>query len=138
MLYKPRLDCKPNRLQVAKFTLKSDGNKAGLQSQAFDTQSQDLEYVDQSLHFLLGRFGKLIPNLPLRQRSDGAPPSEWIVVPFLCYQTLRAVCHVEIEWVDALCMHLEFDSSRKVLKIFRFPSFCRLIYKHKQRGLLSQ
>jgi hypothetical protein len=137
MLYNPRLDCKPKKLQVSKFTLKTNGNKANLQSPVFDTQSQDLEYVDHSLHLLLGRFGKLIPNLPLHQRSDIAPP-EWIAVHSVCYQTLRAICHVEIEWVDTLCMHLEFDSSRKVLKIFRFPSFCRLMYKHKQRGLLPQ
>jgi hypothetical protein len=138
MLYDPRLDCKHKKLQVSKFTLKTDGNKADLQSRIFDTQSQDLEYVDQSLHLLLGRFGKIIPDLPLRRRSEVAPPSEWIVVPFVCYQTLRTVGRVEIEWVDALGMHLEFDSNRRVLKIFRFPSFCRLMYKHKQRGLLSQ
>jgi hypothetical protein len=138
MLYDPRLDCKPGRLQVAKFALKTDGNKAALQSCVFDIQSQDLEYADQSLHLLLGRFGKLIPDLPLRRGSKVAPPSELIVVPFVCYQTLRIVCSVEIEWVDTLSMHLEFDSSRKVLKVFRFPSFCRLLYKYKQRGLLSQ
>jgi hypothetical protein len=59
-------------------------------------------------------------------------------VPYVCYQTLRNVCRVEIEWVDALGLHLEFNSTRKVLKVFRFPSFCRLMYRHKQRGLLSQ
>lgn len=138
MLYDPRLDCKPKKFQVSKFTLKTDGYKTSLQTQVFDTQSQDLdEYKDHSLYFLLGRFGKLIPDPPLRQQPE-VRPSEWIVVPFVCYQTLRAVCHVEIEYVDALGMHLEFDRSRRVLKIFRFPSFCRLMYKHKQRGLLSQ
>jgi hypothetical protein len=87
---------------------------------------------------LLGRFGKLIPDTPLRRRTEVAPPFEWIIVPFVCYQTLKNICHIEIEWVDALSLHLEFDSSRKRIKIFRFPSFCRIMYRHQQRGLLSQ
>src|SRR5271156_5050271 len=139
MLYDPRLDCKPKKLQVSKSILKTDGNRASLQNcRVFDTRSQDLyEYKDHSLYLLLGRFDKLIPEATPRRRS-GDSPSAWIVVPFVCYQTLRRVCRVEIEYVDTLSMHLEFDSSLRVLKIFRFPSFCRLMYKRKQRGLLSQ
>lgn len=138
MLYEPRVDCKPGKLQVAKIITSSSGNEVNLQTQTFETFSQDFEYIDLPLYLLLGRFGKLIPDQPLWRRSELALLSEWIVVPLLCYQTIRKVCRVSIEWAEAIGMHLEFDSSRMVLKIFRFPSFCRLMYQHRQRGLLSQ
>jgi len=34
---------------------------------------------------------------------------------------------VKIEWVDCASLHLEFDSSTKSLKLFRFPSLCYLM-----------
>jgi len=117
----------------------TEGNPINLRSRTFDTHGHILdEYVDEPFWLLLGRFGKPIPDPHFREQSDFAPPTEWIGVPSVCYQTLRDVCRIEIEWVDALGMHLEFDSSRKLLKLFRFPSFCRLMYKRSQSGLHSK
>jgi len=138
MLYEPRANPKPKKLQIAKSATSSSGNKVDLNSRILDTYDQSFEYTDHSLFLLLGRFGKLIPDPPPRRHSSIPPPNEYITAPFVCYQTLRKVCHIDIEWVDAVNLHLEFDSSRKVLKLFRLPSFCRLMYRDRSRGLLSQ
>ena len=138
LLYDPRANNNPKKFQIAKlYTRTATGKKVRLLSQTLKTYSQDSEYCDHSFFLLLKNFGALIPNPPLHERSE-VPFREWIVVPFVCYQTLRNVCRVRIEWVDALGLHLEFDSCQKVLKVFQFPSFCRLMYWSEHRGFLSQ
>jgi hypothetical protein len=47
--------------------------------------------------------------------------------PNLSYYTLTRLAQLEIQWVDSVCQHLEFDSHHKVLKLFRFPSFCGMV-----------
>jgi hypothetical protein len=138
MFYDARANPKPKTFQIAKSATSSSGNRVDLKSRTFDTYSQTFEYFDHTLSLLLGRFGKLIPDPPPRRNFPLPPPTEYIIAAFVCYQTLRKVCQIDIEWVDALGLHLEFDSSRRVLKLFRFPSFCKLMYRHRARGLLSQ
>jgi hypothetical protein len=50
---------------------------------------------------------------------------------------------VEIEWVDMMNLHLEFNEALKTLKIFRFPSYCRILCSAKeaptnQRSILNR
>jgi hypothetical protein len=141
MLYDPRIDCKPKKLQIAKTATNSLGHRVNLSTQIFETHSQDFEYVDMPIYIMLGRFGKVLPDqrdTTPQGNSNSGLSSGWIVTPYVCYQTLRKVCRIEIEWVDSVAMHLELDGSRRALKIFRFPSFCRIMYRRRQRGLLSQ
>jgi hypothetical protein len=130
MLYAPRIDPKPLKLQLSKFARNFSMQPIRSYSRIFDCSSSDYEYIDYPLHIMLSRFGRLIPESRFDRITDIAPPSEWIVTQYVCYQTLHQVTHVEIERVDTLGLHLEFDYSRKVLNIFRFPSFCRLMYDH--------
>lgn len=41
-------------------------------------------------------------------------------------------------WVNTLNLHLEFDQARKTLKVFRYPSFCRLLYREVDKTLLDR
>jgi len=50
---------------------------------------------------------------------------------------LDKVADVKVEWVNSLSLHLEFDNVRRRLKVFRFPSFCRLMYS-QETTLLSR
>jgi len=45
----------------------------------------------------------------------------------LGYYVLSEIAKIKIEWVDSICKHLEFDSTRSLLKLFRFPSFCGIM-----------
>jgi hypothetical protein len=97
--------------------------------------------IDQPLRVMLNRY-KVIP---IRSRDDMnrdgweiTEPSESILVSFVCFQSLQNVASIEIEWVDELSLHLEFNRVARRLKIFRFPSFCRLMYSSSDRSIVSR
>lgn len=144
MLYEPRAlpenkPDKPNKLNITKHSFRSSGERVPSHSRTVLARSQDFEANEQPIHNMLGRFGNLIPDPAFSKSSSFAPHSEFIKANHLCYHTLAMVCQVEIEWVETLNMHMEFDTAKKVLKIYRFPSFCRLMYRHKKKfGLLDQ
>ena len=41
---------------------------------------------------------------------------------------IKALGKVSLDWVDSIEGHLEFDADRRVLSLFRFPSFCAAVY----------
>ncbi|KAH9205991.1 hypothetical protein DL95DRAFT_241707, partial [Leptodontidium sp. 2 PMI_412] len=53
------------------------------------------------------------------------------------FYTLHNVMKIQIEWVDCLSLHLEFDNQSKVLKLFRFPSIC-LLMCYSENAYLSR
>jgi hypothetical protein len=57
--------------------------------------------------------------------------SEDIYIQLVCYSTAQYTTKLEIEWVDCLTQHLELDVTRRTLKLFRYPSYCRMMC-HKQ------
>lgn len=107
-------------------------------SSLLDKYGQDFADVDMPISRMLSAFGQLIPDLARMSRQDMSGNAEVISASLVCYHTLRKVSNIEIVWVDTLGLHLEFDSTRKQLKIFRFPAFCRLMFHHKKRNLLSK
>jgi hypothetical protein len=48
------------------------------------------------------------------------------------------VANIEVEWVDSLSLHLEFDKSTKILKLFRLPSLCLLMCCCENESPLTQ
>jgi hypothetical protein len=56
-----------------------------------------------------------------------AATSKALVSSNLSYYTLSKLVGLKIEWVESLCLHLELNKSKRTLKVFRFPSFCRLL-----------
>ena len=49
-----------------------------------------------------------------------------LYVSTLNYATLKSISKIQLEWVNDLSSHLEFDPVTRVLSIFRFPSFCAM------------
>lgn len=98
--------------------------------------SIDFDYIDQPFAALLRQFGTLMPQIDVDTRTH---EPELITVAYICYAMLEKAVGIKIEWVNSLSLHLEFDSQQRVLKIFRFPSFCLLMLQHpSNRTLLSQ
>ena len=79
---------------------------------------------DQPLFIYFRKFGHLIPEIGTFPKVP-----ELITVSHVCFSMLDKVAEVKIEWVNSLSLHLEFDNVRRVLKIFRFPSYCLLMYR---------
>jgi hypothetical protein len=141
MLYEPRAlsELKPSKLQITKQSFLSSGKRVRLRSRILNTKTQGFDTVDQPLYNILGTFGDMIPNPTLSKRSEASSSSEFVTASFLCYYTLHKVSKIEIEWVDTLRMHLEYSPSQKVLKLFRCPSICLIMYRHKKKkALLDQ
>jgi hypothetical protein len=61
-----------------------------------------------------------------------------IMSQHVCWYTLHKVAELRIEWVTALSLHLELDSSKRTLKLFRYPSFVRMMSCDRKGNLLSQ
>ena len=102
-------------------------------SRTITNYQQDLESYDQPLYIFLKRFGKVMPVATMSRRYEGL-----IEVSSVCFSRLRKFARIRIEWVDCLCMHLEYDSRTKVLKLFRFPSLCLVMCGNKDFSVLSQ
>jgi hypothetical protein len=103
---------------------------------------QSLHDIDQPLYLLLQKFGKIVPIANTSRGLEAVglttnPYDPAIELSLVCFHTLHRVASIKIEWVDSLSLHLEFDSYKKVLKIFRFPSPC-LIMATNNSSVLSQ
>ena len=89
---------------------------------------------------LLRKFGSLLPEPECVRRSDAAggleAGAEDITATYVYYNNLRLL-NVRIKWVDVLNQHLEFDRRNRILRIFRTPSICRLMYRDKEGTLLD-
>jgi hypothetical protein len=53
----------------------------------------------------------------------------YLTVSYICFNTLRNVGNLRIEWVNTLNLHLQLDVRERVLRLFRFPSFCWLMHE---------
>lgn len=118
--------------------------KSRRKSRIINSYDQTIDNKDLALGMLLRGFGKLIPvkgstisQAGTEHLSERGDKKDWIEVSSICYNTLNRVCSIEIEWVDCLSLHLEFDSQTKTLKLFRFPSLCLLMRCHSDQNLSS-
>lgn len=44
------------------------------------------------------------------------------------FHVLQNVAKLRIEWVNTLNLHLQLDERKRILRLYRFPAFCRLLY----------
>ena len=133
-VYTPGLDLQ--KLQINTFS-RTSGNP--LQAAQYYEYTQGLSQIHQPLNALFLVFGHLIPRpeaFPSPEGVANANPyhTEYLILSCLCYDTLHKVGKISIEWVDSLGLHLEFDETNKVLKVFRWPSYCRMVYAGEKRG----
>ena len=123
MLYQPALGTCP--LQLLAIADVMDG----YHGQAFMKFKQDQSTVKRPLcDFLLG-FGLMLPkeNICISEDPEDCQAYEKVDIvrpeelnAFLLHQFAK----IEIEWVDVMAPHLEFDKATNKLYLFRHPSFC--------------
>lgn len=130
MLYDPELEPIQNTIQIMKPKHISGAPVATEAITRYTYYSSDV--LDLQIHQLLNSFGRLIPGSPawaMEILSPFEPDlfTEQVVVSYLNFHTLSKVAKIQIVFVDSLSLHLEFDEKTKLLKVFRFPSYCGLI-----------
>ena len=140
MLYEAVPNPAANKLEVIKTSTTSSGYRNSLTTKKYYSYKQNFDLIDTPLYELLGRFGELIPRW--RPHSINEPessrPTEVIAVKDVCFNTLQGLADLKIEWVTSLALHLEMDSSKKTLKLFQFPSFCRMMSVERETHILSR
>lgn len=99
-----------------------------LESEAWKQLACDIDsdVTSLPLHYLLRRFGDFLPPW-----KDGASHIQSVtrsIIPSsIDFYTLDAVAHIQVEWVDSISLHLEFDERSEILKLFRWPSLCAML-----------
>lgn len=123
MLYKPAFGtCPPQQLAIA-------DELNGYTGQVFMALKQDQSRIRCCLpDFLLG-FGLMLPKQNLCTSEDledrHAFDKVAICSPFEFNATLlQSLARINIQWVDVMAPHLEFDKATNTLFLFRYPSFC--------------
>lgn len=102
-------------------------------SDTWTSYARDMSHVNQPIVTLLRQFGGIKGPIPWTVFSEvdvsGSlkSPLDPLISSNLSYFTLKRVAKIEIEWVSSVCLHLEFNMRRKMLKLFRFPSLCGLL-----------
>jgi hypothetical protein len=133
LLYEVPLQQHRHKLQIKARLTTSAYSTGNLNSINFEEHCQGFEYVDKPFFKLLSQFGDVIPEVKpeVSRRPSLLPPSENIHVQLVCYGTAFHITRLDIEWVDSLNQHLVLDASRRTLKLFQYPSYCRMMC-HKQ------
>lgn len=142
MLYEAVSHPKPDKLEVRKTSTSSSGQRNDLVTRKYLSFGLGFEYIDVPLYTMLGKFGYLIPMArihSIRQPGFSHHGQSGIVqVHSVCFDTLHQIAGLKIEWVSSLALHLELDSGKKTLKLFQFPSFCRMMMVDRKKHLLSR
>ena len=103
----------------------------------FDTYRVAADLSDRPLSVLLKAFGNLLParssGTTQLASETGKLATSWH--PLYPNETnaylLHVLLHVNIQWVDSLSLHLDYDKSSKTLSLFSYPSFClEMLHTH--------
>ncbi|KAH8602771.1 hypothetical protein B0O99DRAFT_9013 [Bisporella sp. PMI_857] len=127
MLYEAVTHPKPDKLEVTKTSTSTSGYRNTLVTRKYTSFKQSFEHIDIPFYSLLRHFGDLIPDPRTSWRSLGDQENDVVYAKLVCFAALQQSTGVNIEWVSSLALHLELDSGNNTLKLFRYPSFCRIM-----------
>jgi hypothetical protein len=102
---------------------------------------EDMKLAEEQFHRSLGNFGALLPkpsSLSPSDRPQFLGNIEHLNVAYLSADGLKKVAKLNIEWVNTLELHLQLDQRKRILRLFRFPTFCQLLYKEEDKSFLHQ
>ena len=134
MLFDPKTaNAKFNQLQLRRpvSTHVAHGRHRGTIITSF---SQPISVAEEPFHQMLTQFGALLPEV---KRGSFTTPcchfpslaNESHFYPdYISFDVLRDVAKLKIEWVNTLSLHLQLDERKRILRLYRFPAFCRLLY----------
>lgn len=125
MLYLPSFGtCPPEELGILQL---DDQQKSGL---IFETFKVPSDLAERPMAIFLKAYGNLLPAQSQAWDKEANEPTEaaltWFPIDPLETNAhfLQMLLRVDICWVDALSLHLEYDKSTRTLSLFRYPSLC--------------
>ena len=140
-LYAPLPDASTSHLAIVKNAI-AVRQRRRLRNPVLRSSLVEINAGYQPIHRLLNRFGSVLPEVQpvIRPEASGGleAGAEWITATYVSFHSLQQVLNVEIEWVDTLNQHLDFDQRNNILRVFRLPSICRLMYRDEEGTLLTR
>ena len=140
MLFDPRM---PNasfsllQLRRSASTHTARGRHRGTVITSF---AQPISIAQEPFYQMLMQFGALLPEVrssnPTGQcnhASHSANDSHFYP-NYVSFDVLKNVAGLKIEWVSTLNLHLQLDERKRILRLYRFPAFCRLLYAEGANG----
>ncbi|KAJ4295246.1 hypothetical protein N0V90_007257 [Kalmusia sp. IMI 367209] len=129
-IYKPAYEPSCGKLQIASL----GGPLRASRDRAWRLSEIPIQHESTLTDLLLqlGNFGTLRTNGPL-PRPHREPSllafseQDALRATHLSYYSITKLADITIDWVDCVAEHLEFDRRLRVLKLYRFPSFCALL-----------
>lgn len=92
------------------------------------------DHIESPLFVLLNRFGNFVPELKVQSSQSIMTSSSVLPKSIICrvvnFGTISQL-DLKIEWVDNWALHLDLDVARWTLRLFRFPSYCRVMFHPK-------
>lgn len=125
MLYLPSFGtCPPEELAILQL---EDQRISGLTFETFKVAS---DLAERPMAIFLKAYGNLLPAQSQAWDKETNEPTEaaltWFPIDPLETNAhfLQMLLRVDVCWVDALSLHLEYDKSTRTLSLFRYPSLC--------------
>lgn len=102
--------------------------------------AQPVSIAQEPFYQMLMQFGTLLPEV----RQSGLSGQCFHVLNstndshfypnYVSFDVLKNVAKLKIEWVNTLNLHLQLDERKRILRLYRFPAFCRLLYADGSNG----
>jgi hypothetical protein len=148
MLFDPKTTISRGQLQLRPVNSSRFG-RGRARSTVVSSFSQDIGQAGDEIHKalfhrMLSQFGSLFPQAAGPTYADSmlnpglAGNDNHLAVSYVCFNTLKNVGNLRIEWVNTLNLHLQLDIRKRVLRLYRFPSFCWLLYEGDDDMLSSE
>ena len=139
MLFDPKPDLAGGQLQLRKHT-SGRARRTRPRGAVISSYSKVISHGGENMHEMLfhrmlGQFGSLFPEAESLSFTDAmlspglAGGEDQLTPSYVCFNTLSNVDNLRIEWVNTLNLHLQLDVRERVLRLFRFPSFCWLMHE---------
>lgn len=124
-VYCPELNQPPQTFRIHQ----PKGHKPSSRDRTWFSFSTQIQKNISTIQLLLS-FGSASGPIPRPHQSHSTAAfteQDALKATYLSYYSLTRLAEIKVIWVDSLAEHLEFDRRQRVLKLYRFPSFCALL-----------
>lgn len=140
MLYDPMRSTSSRELKVHQ-PLSSLRGRGRHRKRVLSNFSQNIAKSEEQFHSLLGHFGELLPeaeDMSSKTLPLGGVTDNHLNIAYISFYGLKSVAKLNIEWVNTMNLHLQLDQRKRILRLYRFPAFCRLLWRDDESCLLQR
>jgi hypothetical protein len=134
MLFDPKMpNASFSQLQLRRSAL-THTTRGHHRSTIITSFSQPMSTAQEPFYQMLMQFGALLPEVRSSSsvgqcnHASHSTNDSHFYPNYVSFDVLKNVAKLRIEWVNTLNLHLQLDERKRILRLYRFPAFCRLLY----------